>query len=44
MPNPAGRIGRIEEVGALVAFLASDHAGYINGADLRIDGGAADCV
>ncbi len=44
MPNPAGRIGRVEEVGALVAFLASDHAGYVNGADLRIDGGAADCV
>ncbi len=44
MPNPTGRIGRIEEVGALVAFLASDLAGYINGADIRIDGGSADCV
>ena len=32
MPNPTGRLGRIEEVGALVAFLASDHAGYVNGA------------
>ena len=44
MPNPTGRLGRIEEVGHLVAFLASDHAGYINGANLRIDGGTADCV
>ncbi len=44
MPNPTGRIGRVDEVGALVAFLASDLAGYINGADIRIDGGAADCV
>jgi NAD(P)-dependent dehydrogenase (short-subunit alcohol dehydrogenase family) len=44
MPNPSGRLGRIEEVGQLVAFLASDHGGYINGSDLRIDGGAADCV
>ena len=44
MPIPCGRLGRVEEVGALVAFLASSHAGYINGANLRIDGGAADAV
>jgi 3-oxoacyl-[acyl-carrier protein] reductase len=44
MPNPSGRIGDVEDVGNLVAFLASGLAGYINGADLRIDGGAADCV
>jgi NAD(P)-dependent dehydrogenase (short-subunit alcohol dehydrogenase family) len=44
MPNPSGRAGRVEEVGALVAFLASRHAGYINGANLRIDGGAADAA
>ena len=44
MPNPTGRIGETEEVGQLVAFLASDRAAYINGADIRIDGGAADCV
>jgi 3-oxoacyl-[acyl-carrier protein] reductase len=44
MPNPTGRIGEVEEVGNLVAFLCSDLSGYINGSDLRIDGGAADCV
>ncbi len=44
LPNPTGRLGRTEEVGALVAFLASAHAGYSNGANLRIDGGSADCV
>lgn len=44
MPNPTGRIGTPEEVGALVAFLASEHARYINGSNLRIDGGAADAV
>jgi NAD(P)-dependent dehydrogenase (short-subunit alcohol dehydrogenase family) len=44
MKTPVGRIGTVEEVGALVAFLCSAHAGYIHGADLRIDGGAADCV
>jgi len=44
MPNPTGKIGGVEDVGHLVAFLASDRAAYINGADYRIDGGAADCV
>jgi 3-oxoacyl-[acyl-carrier protein] reductase len=44
MPNPAGLVGEPEDVGFLVAFLASDRARYVNGADLRIDGGAADCV
>jgi NAD(P)-dependent dehydrogenase (short-subunit alcohol dehydrogenase family) len=44
MKTPVGRVGTVEEVGALVAFLCSTHAGYIHGADLRIDGGAADCV
>jgi NAD(P)-dependent dehydrogenase (short-subunit alcohol dehydrogenase family) len=37
--TPARRFGRIEEVGALVAFLASDAAGFINGAEIDIDGG-----
>jgi 3-oxoacyl-[acyl-carrier protein] reductase len=44
LPNPTGRAGRVEEVGALVAFLSSPLAAYINGANLRIDGGAADAV
>ena len=38
---PAGRTGKPEEVAALVAFLASPVAGYINGAAIPIDGGAA---
>ena len=37
---PAGRTGKPEEVAALVAFLASPLAGYINGAAIPIDGGA----
>jgi NAD(P)-dependent dehydrogenase (short-subunit alcohol dehydrogenase family) len=36
---PAGRLGRPEEIGALVAFLASDAAAYINGASIPCDGG-----
>ena len=36
---PVGRLGRPEEVAALVAFLLSDDAGYITGATLDINGG-----
>lgn len=36
---PARRIGRPEELGALVAFLASDAAGYITGTTIPVDGG-----
>ena len=42
MPNPSGRMARREEVADLVAFVASERAGYLNGAHLRIDGGATD--
>ena len=36
---PPGRIGKPEEFGSLVAFLASERAAYINGETILIDGG-----
>ena len=36
---PLGRYGTPQEIGELVAFLASDKASYINGAMIPIDGG-----
>ncbi len=38
-PLPLGRIIDPEEVGAVVAFLCSQHAGYITGTVLCMDGG-----
>jgi NAD(P)-dependent dehydrogenase (short-subunit alcohol dehydrogenase family) len=37
--HPIRRIGTPEDVGNLVAFLASDEAGFITGAEIIIDGG-----
>ncbi len=36
---PVGRWGKVEEIGALAAFLCSDDAGFITGTDVLIDGG-----
>ena len=36
---PLGRLGKPEEVGALVAFLCAEDAGYFTGANLAMNGG-----
>jgi 3-oxoacyl-[acyl-carrier protein] reductase len=38
--NPARRYGRPAELGAYFAFLCSEHAGFITGQNLLIDGGS----
>jgi 3-oxoacyl-[acyl-carrier protein] reductase len=35
---PFGRFGRAEEVGDLVAFLASSRASWVSGASITVDG------
>ena len=44
VPNPSARLGRPEDVAFAVTFLASPLAGYINGANLRVDGGTVPTV
>jgi len=36
---PAGRLGRVEELAALAAFLCSEQASYITGTAILVDGG-----
>ena len=44
LPNPTGTLGTVQEVADLIAFVASPLAGYINAANLRIDGGSSHAV
>jgi NAD(P)-dependent dehydrogenase (short-subunit alcohol dehydrogenase family) len=37
--TPLGRVGRPEEVAAIVAWLASDEASYVTGTTVYADGG-----
>ena len=37
---PLGRMGRPEEVAAVAVFLASTHAGFVNGAAINVSGGS----
>lgn len=44
MPLKTSRMGRPEDIGAAVAFLASPRAAYITGAHLRVDGGISHAI
>lgn len=37
--SPLGRVGKPEEIGNVVAFLASNASSYIHGVELFVDGG-----
>ncbi|OWW19544.1 SDR family NAD(P)-dependent oxidoreductase [Noviherbaspirillum denitrificans] len=39
---PLGRIGRPEDIARAVAYLLGDHAAYVTGENLRVDGGLCD--
>ncbi|WP_028537962.1 SDR family NAD(P)-dependent oxidoreductase [Paenibacillus sp. J14] len=36
---PSARLGTVDDIANVACFLASDDASYLNGADLRLDGG-----
>ena len=38
---PIGRNAKTSEIADVIAFLPSDEASYINGADIQVDGGLA---
>ena len=40
--NPLGRLCNLDEVAALVAFLCSKQAAFVNGAVFSMDGGRQD--
>jgi len=37
--HPLGRVGRAEEVGAVVAFLCGPNSSFCTGAEFKVDGG-----
>jgi NAD(P)-dependent dehydrogenase (short-subunit alcohol dehydrogenase family) len=42
--HPLGRVGTPEDVGELIAFLASDRASFITGGEYKVDGGLLSAI
>lgn len=42
--TPAGRLGRADELGATIAFVASDRAGFMTGQAILVDGGTVNTL
>jgi NAD(P)-dependent dehydrogenase (short-subunit alcohol dehydrogenase family) len=42
--TPLGRLGRADEVAAVVAFIVSDEASFLTGVDVLVDGGVCAAV
>ena len=40
---PLNRLGKVEEVTGLVAFLLDDHSGFCTGGTYMVDGGMTSC-
>ena len=40
---PVGRLGEPDEVASLIAYLCSDEAGFVTGANIAINGGQHMC-
>ena len=43
-PIPLGRVGKSQEAGDIIAFLASDRASSVTGTAMNIDGGTSAVV
>ncbi|MGH6633292.1 MAG: SDR family NAD(P)-dependent oxidoreductase, partial [Sphingopyxis sp.] len=39
--HPIGRLGKPEEISAIVLYLASDESAFATGAEFRVDGGSS---
>src|SRR5260370_10317057 len=44
VPNPSARLGRVADIAVAVTFLTSPLAWYINGTNLRVDGGTVPTI
>src|SRR5207249_5589450 len=44
LPNAIGGVGRVDDIATLVSLIASPHADFLTGANLRVDWGSVQTV